>query len=114
MGDASAATPLAEAMNRLWNRFLPQMEERVATLQTAAERLASGTLTEDEQHHAGAEAHKLAGVLGTFGLQDGTELAREAEDICASQPDLNPATVQRLSLIAEQLKALLASREQVS
>ena len=113
MGDA-AISPLAEAMNRLWVKHLPQMEERVATLQAAAERLASGALTEDEQQRAGAEAHNLAGVLGTFGLKEGTELAREAEGMYLNALGENPAEASRLSLIAEQLRALVASRSQAS
>ena len=65
----TAESPLAEAMNRLWVKYLPQMEERVATLRKAAESAANGNLTAIEQQQAGADAHKLAGVLGTFGLK---------------------------------------------
>ena len=39
MGDG-AASQLSDAMNRLWEKFLPQMEGRVATLEDAAARLA--------------------------------------------------------------------------
>ena len=110
MADAPQS-PLADAMNRLWAKFLPQMEERVATLQDAAARLASGnTLTEDEQHQAAADAHKLAGVLGTFGLKDGTELAREAEVLYGGNHEETTAAAERLSAIAAQLQAMVASR----
>src|SRR3569833_3317957 len=81
MGDP-AASQLSDAMNRLWQKFLPQMEGRVATLRRAAAQLASGiALPAEEQSRAAAEAHKLAGVLGTFGLKEGTELAREADGL---------------------------------
>jgi hypothetical protein len=113
MSDA-ASSPLAEAMNRLWAKHLPQMEERVAALQTAAERLASGRLNPDEQQLAGAEAHKLAGVLGTFGLTEGTMLAREAEEICGGALAVDPAVARRLAVIAEQLRAMVASRSELS
>jgi len=110
MGDA-AASQLSEAMNRLWQKFLPQMEERVATLQAAAARLASdGALSQEEQSQAGAEAHKLAGVLGTFGLKDGTELAREAEGLLEGSLHADPAQMARLTSITERLKAMIASR----
>ena len=68
MSDAQGS-PLADAMNRLWAKYLPQMEERVGTLKKAAESLEIGTLTKTGQEQAGADAHKLAGVLGTFGLK---------------------------------------------
>jgi HPt (histidine-containing phosphotransfer) domain-containing protein len=102
---------LSEAMNQLWQKFLPQMEERVATLHAAAARLTSGTpLTTEEQSNAGAEAHKLAGVLGTFGLQEGTELAREAEGLFEGSLDADPSAAARLTDIAERLRAMVASR----
>jgi HPt (histidine-containing phosphotransfer) domain-containing protein len=109
MGE-SAANPFAEAMNRLWAKHLSQMEERVATLRKVAESLSTGTLTAIEQQQAAADAHKLAGVLGTFGLKEGTELAREAEALCESKLDGNSAAALRLASIAEQLQAMLANR----
>lgn len=110
MGDP-AASQISDAMNRLWQKFLPQMEERVATLQTAATRLSSGShLSKEEQSSAGADAHKLAGVLGTFGLKEGTELAREAEGLFEGSPGAEPAVAARLTEIAEQLKTLVAKR----
>jgi HPt (histidine-containing phosphotransfer) domain-containing protein len=110
MGDP-AASHLSEAMNRLWQKFLPQMEERVATLRWAATELASGAaLPPQEQSHAAAEAHKLAGVLGTFGLKEGTELAREAEGLFEGSLDLDSGAVARLSSITDRLKAMIESR----
>ena len=106
----SAQSPLAEAMNRLWSKYLPQMQERVATLHKAATSLAHGTLSQTEQHHACEDAHKLAGVLGTFGLQDGTELAREAEAVYGGIVNDDPDLAERLTYIAQQLDAMIASR----
>ena len=102
--------PLADAMNRLWAKYLPQMEERVGTLQKAGESLANGTLTTTGQERAGADAHKLAGVLGTFGLKEGTELAREAENLYGGSLDGDPEVVSRLRAIAEQLRSMIANR----
>ena len=109
MGGANESL-VASAMDKLWAKFLPQMEERVSTLQQAAENFASGSLSEENQRRASAEAHKLAGVLGTFGLQHGTELAREAEEVYGSTPNRSPAIAERLTEIAEQLKAMIAGR----
>jgi HPt (histidine-containing phosphotransfer) domain-containing protein len=113
MGEA-ASSPLAEAMNRLWAKYLPQMEARVATLESAAAGLASGRLSSDERQRASADAHKLAGVLGTFGLKEGTELAREAEELYGSADEFDEATIVRVSLIAEQLKAMVSGRTEGS
>ena len=105
------ASQMTEAMNRLWVKFLPQIEERVQTLEDAAARLAAAnSLSPDEQSKASAEAHKLAGVLGTFGLKEGTELAREAEGLYSDGTNSNPAKAARLGVIAEQLRVIVASR----
>lgn len=109
MGE-STSSPLSQAMNRLWAKYLPQMQKRVAILQSAAISVAHGTLSEAEQQHACEDAHKLAGVLGTFGLQDGTELAREAEAVYGRSLDGSPEMTERLIHIAQQLSTLIASR----
>lgn len=99
-----------EVMNRLWVKFLPQIEQRVGTLEAAAIYLAAGTLSAAQREEASAEAHKLAGVLGTFGLQEGTVLAREAEATYLVEPQTDPDVVARLAEIASQLRMMLASR----
>jgi HPt (histidine-containing phosphotransfer) domain-containing protein len=109
MGE-SPELALAEAMNRLWAKFLPQLEERVATLEIAASALASGTLSTSGKQEASANAHKLAGVLGTFGLNEGTELAREAEGTYQGDLLSDPGAAERMAEIAAHLRALLASR----
>ena len=109
MGDAEGS-PLAEAMNRLWAKYLPQMEARVGTLQKAAESLENGILSATERELAGADAHKLAGVLGTFGLKEGTELAREAESLYGGSLEGDPVSAKRLRSIAEQLRSMIETR----
>ncbi len=78
-----ATTPpaMAEALARLWTKFLPEIEQRVALLEAAAQTLATGALTQQQREAAHAAAHKLAGSLGTFGLHRGTEIARQAEHL---------------------------------
>lgn len=108
MGE-EASDPLAQAMNRLWVKHLPQIEERVRTLRQAAHSLVDGTLTETGRQQASADAHKLAGVLGTFGLKEGTELAREAEALCEGPMD-GSSDASRLANIALQLETMVANR----
>jgi HPt (histidine-containing phosphotransfer) domain-containing protein len=101
---------LAVAMNRLWTQFLPQLEARVAVLQAAGDALGRGTLAIAEREQAGSAAHKLAGVLGTFGLAEGTALAREAEALYSGL-QADPAAVARLKEIPVQLRAMIAGRK---
>lgn len=109
MTDHVPQPQLNEALDRLWNQFLPQIEERVAVLESASLALTAGELTDNQRDAAQAAAHKLAGVLGTFGLTKGTILAREAELLYSG--DTDPALAPRLADIAVQLKAMAAGRK---
>ena len=106
-----AQASLGEALDRLWKQFLPQIEERVARLEAAGEALAEGRLSTDQRGLANAAAHKLAGVLGTFGLTKGTILAREAEILYSGDQDTDPESAARLADIAAELRAMVSSRK---
>jgi HPt (histidine-containing phosphotransfer) domain-containing protein len=99
---------LNEALDRLWKQFLPQIEERVVVLEAANLALSGGQLTDHQRDGAQAAAHKLAGVLGTFGLTKGTILAREAEMLYSG--DADPASAAQLTEISAQLRSLIAER----
>lgn len=106
---ASENPALSAALAQLWNKFLPQIEERVAILESAASQ-ANNTLTGEQKSAAHAAAHKLAGTLGTFGLHTGTLLAREAEQILAEDSNLDTSAAARLSEIATELRQIIANR----
>ena len=101
---------LSEALNQLWARFLPQTRERVSILESAAEAAAAQQLSIDRQQAARSAAHKLAGVLGTFGLAEGTDLARELESLYSPEKSLDPAASARLASIAARLRTLIEHR----
>ena len=107
MTEYAAQPELKAALDHLWAQFLPQMDERVAVLESAASALGDGKLSETQREAAQAAAHKLAGVLGTFGLTKGTILAREAEMVCSG--DADPASAAQLSEIAAQLRSMIAA-----
>ena len=109
MTDHTAQPELNEALDRLWKQFLPQIDERVVILEEAATALTSGELADHQRDRAQAAAHKLAGVLGTFGLTKGTILAREAEMLYSGDSD--PALADRLRDIAAQLKSIISGRK---
>ena len=102
---------LTEAVDQLWVRFLPQMQERVAILEAAAAVFAAGGLSNEQHVAANEAAHKLAGVLGTFGLTRGTVLARELEMMYSRDGGPDPDLATRLSEIAAELRALVENRK---
>jgi HPt (histidine-containing phosphotransfer) domain-containing protein len=107
----SPQSQMAEALKMLWQKFLPQMQERVAVLEEANRALQADGLSDEQRTAAGAAAHKLAGVLGTFGLAAGTNLAREAEELYTSDSPLNPAAAERIRGITKQLDELIQKHQ---
>jgi HPt (histidine-containing phosphotransfer) domain-containing protein len=63
----------------LWERNLPVLRDRLAQLDAASEAAATGKFTPEMREDAAGTAHKLAGSLGMFGYQRGTEFARKIE-----------------------------------
>ena len=102
---------LSSAMDALWVRFLPEMKERVGILVAAAESSGASTLNTEQKQQAASAAHKLAGVLGTFGLTRGTELARELE-LSYAEKDLGGAmSSEKLKDATAELRAIVESRK---
>jgi HPt (histidine-containing phosphotransfer) domain-containing protein len=102
---------LNQALERLWDQYQPQIKERIAILESAASALAAKKLTLTEQEAAHGAAHKLAGVLGTFGLTKGTVLAREVEMIYSRDGGPDRAQAASLTSIAAELRTIVASRK---
>lgn len=109
--DPADQNALTEALDRLWVRFLPQIEERVGLLESAAATFSANQLSIEQREAVKAAAHKLAGVLGTFGLTKGTVLARELEIMYSRQNGPDPAFAARLIEIAAELRTIVASRK---
>jgi HPt (histidine-containing phosphotransfer) domain-containing protein len=105
----AAQASIADAMARMWAKFLPEIERRLSVLEIATASLDNGTLTIDQRESAHADAHKLAGSLGTFGLHRGTEVARQAECLLASE--LDGASKTKLASLVSELRSLIDSKQ---
>lgn len=82
--DQPPHVPFKDALGKLWSTFLPLLMERVSTLQAATDASTQGEVSGEQMAAAKAAAHNLAGTLGTFGLKNGTDLAREAEQMLSA------------------------------
>jgi HPt (histidine-containing phosphotransfer) domain-containing protein len=102
---------LGNALDKLWKQFLPQMIERIDVIDAAVAALAAGGLTVDQRASANSAAHKLAGVLGTFGLTRGTVLAREAEMLFSSESETCEELLPVLQKLAARLREIVNSRK---
>jgi HPt (histidine-containing phosphotransfer) domain-containing protein len=77
----------------------------VDVLDRALESLEAGSLDIGLRRSAEREAHKLAGLVGTFGFHRGSELAAKLEHELMAGPD--PASAQRLAEMAGDLRRQL-------
>ncbi len=73
-----------EAMAKLWRQHHGSMVERFNILKQAGLALERDQLTNALRQNAAQAAHKLAGVLGMFGREEGTQVARGLEVILSA------------------------------
>src|SRR5689334_3574082 len=79
---------LQSMLAELWNQHRSAIEERVELLSRACDTLRQEKLDAASREEAQSAAHKLAGVLGTFGRSEGTDLARRIEILLADPESL--------------------------
>ncbi len=90
----------SQAVAQLWEQHRGLMEERFTVLQTA---VATESLSVELKQSAASAAHKLAGVLGMFDRPEGTQIARQLEQMFEDQTDIAVARsqVQQLGTILD-------------
>jgi HPt (histidine-containing phosphotransfer) domain-containing protein len=98
---------LQSMLSALWDRSRHTVLERTTLLQAAAALLNDDRLDEATRQSAVDSAHKLAGVLGTFGLPQGTELAREAEIFFGRSTPPDKQEIEQLQVMLAELARLV-------
>jgi len=102
--DADPQAQLSAALAEVWTQSKELMLQRVRLLEDAAGALLEGALEPDLRVDAEREAHKLAGSLGTFGLSEGTRLAKEIEWLLQGSKDLDPEALHLSELVVGLLR----------
>ncbi|MBE9020634.1 response regulator, partial [Chroococcidiopsidales cyanobacterium LEGE 13417] len=70
------------AVAGIWHKFKPRIAEQIGVLEQASAAVsANNALSPELLESARKEAHTLAGSLGTFGLAQGSKLAKEIEQM---------------------------------
>jgi len=98
--DASRAQ-LEQKIRAIWNENRGLTDERVRTLEEAAQALREGHLSAELRTQAESQAHKIAGSAGSFGFDEISKVARELELMLMDQEtrlsaDVIVAKVQQL------------------
>jgi HPt (histidine-containing phosphotransfer) domain-containing protein len=102
----SAPDQIDTVLAQLWQKNLPTIRERLDLLDQFASAASTGSLDEATRVEALGLAHKLAGSLGMYGYQQGTEIASKMERILKSP---TPETLVTLRSLAVDLRKSLAA-----
>jgi PAS domain S-box-containing protein len=98
------------AIAGIWQQFQGRFEQQIKVLEQA---VAAGNQTINPQlrQQATQEAHSLAGALGTFGLPDGSKLARKIEKLLRSDKTLPPNEIKNLQNWVKQLRQEMQTQD---
>jgi HPt (histidine-containing phosphotransfer) domain-containing protein len=80
MNGAQTNEQFEAALAEVWARTYPVIVERINAIEVIVSDCAELAPSARQIAQGREGAHKLAGVLGTFGLDRGSQLARELED----------------------------------
>ncbi len=106
--DDEKRAAIAEKLSALWKASKPTVLERLATLETSCGTWQRSPQDAAARHSAHEAAHKLAGVLGTFGLQRGSQIASELE-VIVTRPENDPP--QNMPALLAELRAMILAKE---
>jgi DNA-binding response OmpR family regulator/HPt (histidine-containing phosphotransfer) domain-containing protein len=91
---AEGSTP--SMLVEIWNRYADQMSDRVESIAQAIVGLTTQSLSAEARRQAWQSAHTLAGALGTFGLTQGSQAAKQIELLLDAKTELTPEQLDRL------------------
>ena len=98
-------------MEQMWLKHQAKMFNRMKVLQEAASNLKKANLSAELQYNAERAAHKLAGVLGMFSRDTGTNIAREIETLLQENSILTPQQQEQFVSLVTDLDSLLSLDE---
>ncbi|HIK05245.1 MAG TPA: response regulator [Trichormus sp. M33_DOE_039] len=100
-----------KAIAGIWEKFYGRVDEQVTVLETTATVISQAALSSELRLQARQEAHTLAGSLGTFGLPEGSKLARKIEQLLKSDPSWTPTEISKLQKWVKLLRQEVAARK---
>lgn len=106
----STAEELQKKLNEVWQKVLPLMLTRLEAIERAQRELQAAKLTDDLRLDAAQQAHKLAGSLGVFGMQEASELAAKIEQLLSREAIPNEESSAQLTDCVGRLKSSIESR----
>ena len=106
----AAAEKIAARLAELWQTSRPTILERMAALHAVEQTLATNPQDQEARDRGREAAHKLSGVLGIFGLPQGSELASSLEEQLKSPEPLLPGDLATLKTRIAELSAVITAK----
>jgi len=103
---------LQQLLLKLWANSKATIAERLETIREAQTHMAKNSLNATRRSQAVDAAHKLAGILGTFGLPEGTELARQVEEGLNVTNPAEGLNAEGLDALVKQLAVLIDKKSE--
>jgi diguanylate cyclase (GGDEF)-like protein len=103
----TAPSQPAGALGALIDRVRPTLLTKLVQIEDALAQLLTAPLSADEIEQAQRAAHQLAGSAGTFGMPQGTVLARELESFFRNGAPSDPITLLPAFSQLEELRGVL-------
>jgi HPt (histidine-containing phosphotransfer) domain-containing protein len=103
---------LQQLLLKLWANSKATIAERLETIRHAQTQMAKNSLSSATRTEAVDAAHKLAGILGTFGLPQGTELARQIEEGLNVTKPAEGLSAEGLDELVKQLGVLIDKKSE--
>jgi hypothetical protein len=101
---------LHDLLTTLWSRSRETIGERLEVLRTTHRILRTNPVDKNARRAGADAAHKLAGILGTFGLPDGTNLARHVEVMLESGAPIRQFDLDALQRAIDQLHLMIEAK----
>jgi DNA-binding response OmpR family regulator/HPt (histidine-containing phosphotransfer) domain-containing protein len=97
--------PIPSELISFWEQSYDKYSDRVTILEKAVKALLEDKLADTEQQQAVREAHTLIGSLGSFGLEDASQLCRQIEQIL--KREIDRSEIAQLSELVRELRFCL-------
>ncbi len=97
------------SLAQAWQTHQGTMQERLSVLEATAAAMAGGRLSTDLQQAGCAQAHKLAGSLGCYGFKEGSQIARELEQVLQRSALLDDLEASQVNQLVQRLRQNLSA-----
>jgi diguanylate cyclase (GGDEF)-like protein len=104
-----AQAKVLAVVQQMWGNFKESLGSQMTLFEQAIAQISTGTLDGELHSKAQAQAHRLIGSLGSFGLPKGSEVARQIEQLLRLD-SLGQNEARQLEELVRQLKQAVENK----